>query len=415
MSMPMKDSCVKPLNEHEIKRDYANRYSTISAVNIKNEYLCNEERVLNEDISPIIVRHRRNSIKKMSPFDNNLYERKPCYLESVCNELEIIEENDNQNRHSFQSSNTSEYEISERSSDTGVESLSLNSKVASSISALNEDNDYMIENKLANARILTSSNSSFNSEEGYYSNHDLSSMSTLVDENQLQNKSNENKQNALKRTLSNPELNKKTTFEIIKLKEKNKLTSKAEMVFQSVDANCMESPEMNFKQLNTISNDVNSVTETKQNSNNLLLLAHDLKINESKNIKTNVITSQLSCPLNSTIDDETSSQIFNYAITNQRRSVSSYKINISKNLDKNKLMQLKSNFINPNNNNNKHDENTENNNLNKNDFLLRDAFGLKFLMQAESLFVDTVRELIKKFESHRQQSQYVSMESLYRK
>ncbi len=312
---------------------------------------------INENVIPTI-RIRRNSVRRKSQTKITTTPENKSWLSEIPSpqDLEIIEEQENQDRNSYQSSRISEYECSERSSDTGVECLSLNSR-----------NTTTDENTQTYSDTVSSS-SSLNSEEGYYSHQD-SSLSTLIDENQInicKIPVGSTFMNT-KRTMSFPEITKQTNFKIIKMKEQNKQLAKAEIEIFNTN---FESPQMNVKYLSSI------FDRSEQNLN--------------KNLST--------MTLNDSVTNIEPMKIHS-CFTPQRRSVSAYKINTSTCLDKDKLLSLRFNSIRRTGSHSFRVETVkETEMLVEDEFLLRDAFGMKFLIEAEHFFGKGVRELIMKFE-----------------
>jgi hypothetical protein len=353
------------------------KLSSISSINVKNNQTI-DKLILKKNTMPVL-RTRRNSKRrksqsKLSHEDDNSWSFESSY--------------DDEQRSSYEShsSRTSEYEISEhssvQSSDTGIEVLSLNSQNTVS----NDETSYLNDNiKVKTYSDTVSSTSSLNSEEGYYSNHDTS-LSTLIDENQINVTKVpifKKKSPVSKRNFSFTEIKNQTNFKLLKMKEENKQLAKAEIeIYNSTCSLSIESnelPTMTVKYLSSVFD--NSSRNLNKNLSSYTI--DNLMINEDEQI----------------IDENES--VSEVQENLRPRSFSAFQINSLSDVDKKRPLNSRFNAIKRIGNNTFKVEKLIEFENPKDEFLLRDVFGSRLLIEAEHLFepkFTLIRDLIKKFE-----------------
>ena len=354
------------------------KLSTIGSMNIKSSQ--NIDKIKLKKGTLPVLRTRRNSYRrksqsKLSHEDDNSWSFESSY------------DDEQRNSYESQSSHTSEYEISEhlseQSSDTGVEVLSLNSQNT----PVNDAIIYSIDdnNKVQTFSDTVSSTSSLNSEEGYYSNHDTS-LSTLIDENQADVTRVpifKKKSPVSKRTFSFPEIKNQTNFKLLKIKEENKQLAKAEIEIYNSTCSLLESnesPQMTVKYLSSVFNNCGK----NLNKNLSSYTINNLMINDDEQINGE----------NEFVGDVQE----NF----RPRSFSAFQINSLSDVEKKKPFNSRFNAIKRIGNNAFKVEKIVETENQKDEFLLRDVFGSRLLVEAEHLFepkFTLIRDLIKKFES----------------
>lgn len=373
-SAPNKQNIVTNPETNEI---FVTKLSSISGISVKNNQ--NIDKLMLKKNTIPVMRTRRNSKRrksqsKLSNEDDHSWSFKSSY--------------DDEQRSSYEShsSRTSEYEISEhsseQSSDTGIEVLSLNSQNTIS----NDETSYLNDNiKVKTYSDTVSSTSSLNSEEGYYSNHDTS-LSTLIDENQISVTKVpifKKKSPVSKRNFSFPEIKNQTNFKLLKMKEENKQLAKAEIeIYNSTCSLSIESnelPTMTVKYLSSVFD--NSSRNLNKNLSSYTI--DNLMINEDDQI----------------IDENES--VSEVQENLRPRSFSAFQINSLNDVDKRRPLNSRFNAIKRIGNNTFKVEKLIEYENPKDEFLLRDVFGSRLLVEAEHLFepkFTLIRDLIKKFE-----------------
>ena len=342
--------------------DNVNRMtSTFSDVNIKNNNL----------MMPAVL-NRRNSMQNRS--------KSKLAAEWIIqtNGKKAKQQHQNSDNNSHRDSYHS-YEYSEQSSDTGVESISFNSNNTPSI----DETIFPVDNIQTNSDSI-SSTSSLNSEEGYYSNHDTSVM-TLIDEDQLNKKKTSIEiliNQSPPRTVSYPEIAQHKTLKLLKIEKQNNKLPQSEIFNSSCNVidTLNESLQMNVKNLSSMFD--KNVQKSTKNSSTLTLNSSMFSSNEYSNDEQEFIY-DLSSPFKPRL-----------------RSVSAYIIHSPTNSDK--IRHSTSNFNSIKrigNNSFKVEKFNEANKTENDEFLLRDAFGSRFLMEAKNFFGNGIRDLIMKFEN----------------
>ena len=298
--------------------------------------------------------------------------------------FESCNDDDQRNSYESHSSRTSEYELSEQSSDTGIESLSL--KFHNTV--INDETSYMTDGTKEKTHFDTvSTSSSLNSEEGYYSNHDIS-VATLIGESQADAK----KLPVLAENIYLPPIafqfpemkNQQTSFKLLKMKEQSNQLAKVEIeIFSStcslIESN--ESPQMTVKYLSSVF-DKSGKSLSKHLSSSTTL--------------ENIIHSDNEESTNDFIGD------LKESATSRQRSFSAYQISTSNSIETKKNSNLRFNSIRRIGSNAFTVEKLSEVDNESDQFILRDAFGTRFLTEAENFFepkFTRIRDLIMKFES----------------
>jgi hypothetical protein len=324
----------------------------------------------------------KNTVKKM--FENSkmnepseICARQYQRLDAYTNDLDVIEERDNRNT----------YGDIEDYSDTSGETASLNSK-----STFNDESGFCSIRTSKNLE-RSGSNGSLNSEEGYYSHQDTS-ISTLVDDvHQSTTETADTLFNNTKRTCSNPDIANSYAF----------------ARFQSSQT-CTE-----FDSIECKANPVENLLDRKQEGD---CSNSKLTTGIKNSISDYAICSNLSRVLSLPQDHESINtdqvKLDGLSTTNLRdtwqcgRSASQYSLNLipyqpnakaslqrrpnvyNSNIEemRKKVLRLRTQEF----------EQTQESKR----FLLIEAFGLRFLLEAEHFFAPGVRELITKFEKRKQ-------------